>query len=213
MKTGYIYKIWDLDDTSLVYYGSTQQTVCQRMTNHRRNCKCEKSLHCSSFEIIKRNNYQYATLEKVEFEELFELRNRERFYIENNKCVNKYIPNRPFLEVAKNYRDNNKDMIKEKRDKKKDKLALYQKEYIKNNKEMVKEKCKKYCEKNKELLKQKRKKYYEKNKDMIKEKRKKYCEKNKELLKQQRKKYYEKNKELINQKQRIYRRNKRQIES
>ena len=89
MKTGYIYKIWDLDDTSLVYYGSTQQTVCQRMTNHRtpRNT-------CSSSEIIKRNNYQYATLEKVEFEEKFELKNRERFYIENNKYVNRCVPNR-----------------------------------------------------------------------------------------------------------------------
>ena len=58
------------------------------MTNHR------ATYNCSSFEIIQRNNYEYATLEKVEFEEKFELNNRERFYIENNKCVDRSVPNR-----------------------------------------------------------------------------------------------------------------------
>lgn len=119
---GYIYKIWDNDDPTLVYYGSTKQRVSGRIANHR-----NKSSGCKSKIIIERNNYQYATLEKVEYEEKFELKNRERFWIENNICVNKNIPNRTQKEYniinnqrakewyklnKKNVADNHKQIVK-----------------------------------------------------------------------------------------------------
>ena len=116
---GYIYKIWDNDDPSLVYYGSTIQQVSIRMGKHR-----DSSNSCISKIIIDRNNYQYATLEKVEYEDKFELRNRERWWVENNICVNKLIPNRTkkeyymankekFTEYAKQYNMTNKEKIAE----------------------------------------------------------------------------------------------------
>ena len=116
---GYIYKIWDNDDPSLVYYGSTIQQVSIRMGKHR-----DSSNSCISKIIIDRNNYQYATLEKVEYEDKFELRNRERWWVENNVCINKQVPNRTqkeyymankekFTEYAKQYNMTNKEKIAE----------------------------------------------------------------------------------------------------
>ncbi len=49
-----------------------------------------------------------------------ELQQRERFYIENNECVNKVIP----LRTKKQYNENNKE-----------KISDYNKEYYQDNKD------------------------------------------------------------------------------
>ena len=139
---GYIYKIWDNDDPSLVYYGSTKQQVSIRMGKHR-----EIKNACTSKIIIERNNYQYATIEKVEYEDKFELHNRERWYIENNICVNKCIPNQTQAEWCKK----NKQQLVEYRKKNKQQMA----EYRKKNKEKIAEKNKDYYEENKEKIAEK----------------------------------------------------------
>ena len=136
---GYIYKIWDNDDPSLVYYGSTKQQVSIRIAEHR---KIKNP--CTSKIIIERNNYQYATIEKVEYEDKFELHNRERWYIENNICVNKCIPNRTNAE----YRNANKQKIAECRKRNKQQMA----EYRKKNKEIIAEKQKEYQKQNKQQI-------------------------------------------------------------
>ena len=106
-KFGYVYRIID-NTNGTRYYGSTTQTVAQRMGQHRSTFKNGK-LGCSSVEILKNGNWRYETLEKVIFEEKFELRNRERCYIENNECLNKNIPNR----TDREYRIDNVDKIKQ----------------------------------------------------------------------------------------------------
>ena len=56
----------------------------------RLGCPLRKSV----LDVKTQISFGLSTLEKVEFEEKFELNNRERFYIENNKCVDRSVPNR-----------------------------------------------------------------------------------------------------------------------
>ncbi len=144
MKTGYIYKIWSVSNPEMVYYGSTQQQVCKRLNDHRRDYDRWKKtnnrrLFTSSFLIIDMGEYEYATLESMEFEEKFELKNRERFYIENNTCVNCRVPNR----TNKEWYEENREILSEKK-----------KIYAKANKEKFDDYNKKYQEENKEKIRE-----------------------------------------------------------
>ena len=102
-------------------------------------------------------------VEKVEFEDKFELHTRERFYIENNECVNKVIPTR----TTKEYREDNKEEI-----------AVKKKQYREDNKEEIAVQRKQYREDNKEEILVRNKQYREDNKDKIaiKKKEKITCE-------------------------------------
>jgi len=145
---GYIYKIYD-NTNGNVYYGSTKETVSRRMTNHRAKYKKYiegKGNFTKSYDILKNNDYSYSVVEKVEFNEKYELHQKERYYIENNECINKNIPNRTQIE--------------------------YDKEYYEKNKDKINLKCRNYRKDNNDKMKEYNKEYYEKNKDKIKEKRK-----------------------------------------
>jgi len=195
MKTGYIYKIV-CNNTNKVYYGSTTQPVCRRIATHKAKFKSyENGTHhyVSSFEIIGGGNYQYFTVEKLEFEDKFELTNKEKEYIKNNECINKIVPNRQYKEYyqdnkekqinkSKEYREANKDKIKQWREQNKDKL----KEYNQIHKDKLKEQNKEWREQNKDKIKQYKKEYYQDNKDKLKQLREQkancpHC--NKEMLK------------------------------
>ena len=86
-KVGYIYKIKD-NTNGDVYYGSTTQTVSRRITSHRSYYKAGRT-KCSSSCILKNGDWSYFTVEKFEYDEKFQLRNREQTFIDNNECVNK----------------------------------------------------------------------------------------------------------------------------
>ena len=60
--------------------------------------------------------YYGSTIQKVNnnYENKEEITTRERFYIENNTCINKTIP----LQTRREWYNKNKDLIKEKRIKK-----------------------------------------------------------------------------------------------
>jgi hypothetical protein len=109
---GIIYKI-ECNETGEVYYGSTTQSLNRRMIGHKSCCKQWKEGKCNfttSFQIIDRGNYSYNLIEIVECEDKYQLETRERFYIENNECINKYIPCR----TGKEYSEANKEVINEK---------------------------------------------------------------------------------------------------
>tara|TARA_R110002126_G_scaffold30658_1_gene99939 strand:- start:823 stop:1347 length:525 start_codon:yes stop_codon:yes gene_type:complete len=165
---GYIYKIYD-NTNGNTYYGSTQQQVSKRIADHKsdynRWVEKTKTKKCSCCIIFDNNDYSYSTVEEVNYENKWELRNRERWYIENNKCVNKNIPNR----TKKEYKSDNPDVFDE---------------YNKN-----------YYEENKVTLVKNNKNYYEENKEKILIQKKEYREKNKEKLKMKRKEKYQKKKE------------------
>jgi len=162
---GFIYKMWSKTDPSLVYYGSTSQKhVCSRITGHRtdfKRWKQGKSHFVTSFRIIETGDWDYMTLEKVFFDDPFELKNRERFYIENHDCVNKYIPNQTKeeyyienkdkrLEQMKQYNDTHKEEAKQYYIDNKDEITKYKKEYYIENKEEITKYKKQYYIENKQ---------------------------------------------------------------
>ena len=181
---GYIYKITDNTNDN-VYYGSTVSSLSHRLSQHKSQFKSWKrgeKNYISVFKIIENNDYRFECIEEVDVETMFELKNRERYYIENNECVNIIIPNR----TQKEWLQENKEAYTEwKRN--------WTKEYYIKNKDLIAEKAKKYCEENKDKILERKRIYREENKDKILEKRqertddkakydKKYCEANKEKI-------------------------------
>ena len=116
---GYIYIIWDIEDPTLIYYGSTGDVIA-RMAGHK-----SPSNTCVSKQIIERRNYEYAVLETHENIDEYDLHERESWYIRNKQCVNKQIPHRTLAEY---YQDN------------KDKLTEYATVYRQKNKDKINEK-------------------------------------------------------------------------
>jgi hypothetical protein len=147
-QLGKIYKIV-CNVTGQVYYGSTcEPTLARRLAKHAGNFKRwsegKKESHLTSFCILENNNYQIVLVEKCPCNDKMELQQRERFYIENNECVNKVIPNR--TEEEKN---------------------IYQKQYYENNKDNLIDCMKKYQQDNKEKIVKQQKQYYKDNKNEI----------------------------------------------
>ncbi len=125
----------------LVYYGSTCETLSRRLAQHR--CHYTKYLEgvggdMTSFEIIEKGNYEIVLVENYPCNSREELHRRERFYIENNECVNKRVPCR----TRKEYYEE---------------ICEKKKEYYEENREKILEKQKKYREDNREKILQKAK--------------------------------------------------------
>ena len=106
-QNGIIYKI-KCRITGEVYIGSTCQSLAVRMTKHRSDVKLldtgKKTKKCTSYDIIKRGNYEVTILEKFPTTEKFLLNQRERHYIESEECVNKVIPTRTLQEYEQTHR-------------------------------------------------------------------------------------------------------------
>ena len=95
--------------TDNVYYGSTEQTLTMRLGNHRRKYTAylNKTQHYyTAFELMK---YDDAYIELVET--CKNLKERESFYIRNNDCVNKLIPDRKTKEYRHHNYQQNRDEI------------------------------------------------------------------------------------------------------
>jgi len=191
-----IYKIV-CNITGLIYIGSTSQTLTRRIQDHKKNYKRylnEKYNFTSSFKIIENNNYDIILVEDFPCERKEQLHARERYWIENTECVNMFIPTRTYKEW---YQDN-KAKIKEKKKEYHKAYALKYKEKRKEinekNKEKIKEQAKKYREENKEKIKEYHKEYHKAYALKYKEKRKEINEKNKEKIKEYQREYYLKKK-------------------
>ena len=123
-----IYKMIDNTNDN-VYIGSTCKTLKERLISHK--CSYNRFLkglynNVKSFDIIKNNDYHIELLENCNIKTKQELFQRERYYIENNECLNKYIPGR----TDKEYREANKDKIKIYYDVNKDKINIKRNQMI-----------------------------------------------------------------------------------
>lgn len=115
-----IYKIV-CDKTGLVYYGSTVQKLSDRLSGHKRKEGNVGVNQCMTKNMI---NPKIYLVEDYPCDRKEQLLMRERYYIENNECCNLCIPGR----TRKEYREDNKEYLSEKK-----------KEYTKKNKEKKKE--------------------------------------------------------------------------
>jgi len=214
----YIYKLTDCN--GLTYYGSSENPD-ERFKGHK-----SPNSHSSSRK-MDMESLRMCVIETLpEDSTENDAKWRERWYFDNNECVNE---NRPIvsdeerIQQQKDYRTNNAetanvrtkeyykkniDLIKEKYhiyyEKNADIIKLKSKEYYEKNADIIKEKRKEYCEKNVDIIKEKSKEYYEKNVDIIKEKKKEYREKNVDIIKEKSKEYYEKNTDMFKVKNKEY---------
>jgi Mg-chelatase subunit ChlI len=157
----YIYVIYDIEDHTLTYYGSTCD-LKHRMSTH----KCLKTNVCTSKQIIERGKYEVAILETHENIDKYDLHERERWYIENKPCVNKFIPHRTKKEYYQDNKEKFTEQQKEYRQDNKEKIAERNKEYRQDNKEKIAEQKKEYRQNNKEKIAE----YYQNNKEKMNEK-------------------------------------------
>ena len=121
------------------YYGSTTQTLAQRLTQHKSKVKSGKNI--KSKEILKYNDAKILLVELYPCNSKTELEAKEAEYIRHNYCVNKCIPQR----TQKEYREDNKEQIcivkKICYNNKKDKYKKMSCDYYEKNKEYINKKC------------------------------------------------------------------------
>lgn len=136
---GKIYKIVNDELADLVYIGSTVQPLKTRLCEHRKHSKKEY-MNLSSKILFTVGKPKIILIQEYPCNNKTELEQRERYYIENIKCVNKNIPCRTKEEY---YKDNKEHILQ--------KSLLY---YLKNHKEInEKRKEKIICECGRETAK------------------------------------------------------------
>jgi hypothetical protein len=137
-----IYKLWS-PSKNLVYYGSTTQTLSQRLTDHIQHKKNNRG-NCTSYSVLDCEDYKMELVEYYSCNNKQQLLKREGEYIKTNECVNNRIAGR----TKKEYLEDNKQHVDE-----------YHKNYRENHKEELKEKYKKYCKENREISNLRQRKY------------------------------------------------------
>lgn len=169
-----IYKLVS-NSSDLVYYGSTYSKLSKRLSGHKADYKRHLNggkNYITSFKLMELGDIKIILVENFPCDNIEELISKERFYIENNECVNKVIPGR----TPKEYQEDNKDRIakrkKEYQEANKEKISEHKKiKYQENREERIKQ-VKEYSEANKEKIKKYRTEYRIKNKEEISKKRK-----------------------------------------
>lgn len=183
-QNGKIYKIWSLS-SDLIYIGSTTQELNQRLAGHVRSYKKYLKTNknkCTSYELLKLNDYKIELIELYKCDSKKELERREGIIQRENKknLVNLYIAGRTSKERLLEdgdrirerdrlrYQNNEERQNKQKKAAKeyvennRDKVITYQHQYRKDNKLKAQEYAKQYQEENKLTLSQYHQDYYKK---------------------------------------------------
>ena len=102
-----IYKLINDEMPNKIYYGSTaQKYLCSRLATHKQDSKKRKN---RSKELFEYGKVKIILVENYPCNNKLELLQREKFYIVNNKCINKSIPTRTQKEY---YQDNKQEIIR-----------------------------------------------------------------------------------------------------
>jgi len=129
-----IYKIFS-DKGDKVYYGSTIIDPSKRFYIHKYAYSYTESF-CSSFELFDLYGIDNCKLEVVEKCDISIIRSCERWWIENNECVNKILPIKTEEEIKqqkRQYREDHKEENKE-----------YYRKYREEHQDILKEYYRKY---------------------------------------------------------------------
>jgi hypothetical protein len=180
-ELGKIYKIIDNTNDN-IYIGSTcEHLLSIRLAKHRAKYRMyiknnSSSDYYTSFEILKNDDFSIILVEDYPCENKDQLRMRERYHIENSKCVNKRIDGRTDKEYGKFYREKNKEKLLQQYETNKEVIKLRHKEYRLKNRDTINEKKR---EKRKETINEisreedriRCRAYYLQNKEAINEKK------------------------------------------
>ena len=158
-KNGKIYKM--VSPSGLVYVGSTCESLAARKAKHKRCYKYWKNGNLkqqkiTSFQLFDEapNEIDIVLLESFPCDSKEQLHARERHHIESIQCVNKHIP----LRTPKEYREDNKDAIKQYRVDHRESLLQQKRDTYKLNQKELLEKQRKYYWKSRDRILQKNKK-------------------------------------------------------
>ena len=155
-KNGKIYTIRCRYDTSLIYVGSTCNTLSQRIANHKYHSK--RLPETMFYQYVKDWDDWYIELyEDFPCERKEQLEKREGEVIRQIGNLNQLIAGRTRAE----YVEENKESIKS-----------YMKSYRETNKEIIAQKKKEYAKSNSEYFKDYINQYYKSNNEQIKEQKK-----------------------------------------
>lgn len=179
---GKIYKIVN-DELNLTYYGSTTTPLYKRLYLHKTAAYKKK---CTSHKLFESGNVDIVLVENISCNNKEELHRKERYYIENNECVNRNIPTRTRteyyqdnLEYFKQYYQKNIQHYKEYYDTHKEEISGKRKEQYHNNKEHRLKYQEEYRKANKERINQYQKEHYQKHKERLRKYQRQYYQKNK----------------------------------
>lgn len=122
----------------LQYFGSTTRTVLYRYKEHVQQYN-KKNNHCKSNVLFDTYGTVNTFVELLETCEEDNRKEREGWYIRNNECVNRAIPDRTQVEYNKEYHKENRDARnarqKECHKQNRDAYNAYQREYRKENRD------------------------------------------------------------------------------
>jgi hypothetical protein len=169
-------KIYELNGSGLRYVGSTIKDLKERFGDHRthyKRWKEDRTKYISSFQLFELGYVEIRLLEEYPCDNKKELHARERYWIEQGKCVNMVIPGRT------------------------------KKEWYEANIETISQREKKWREANKELITQRNKEYHQTHQEALLQRKKKYYQTHQEALLKQQEEYREAHRDQINQKRRL----------
>jgi hypothetical protein len=204
-QLGKIYKIV-CNTTGLTYYGSTcEPTLARRLVAHRssyQHWKSTKKGYVTSFKVMKNKNYDIVLVELVPSDNKMELHKRERFYFENNECVNKNLPISNEFELSAEgvaqymiqYRVENIE-----------KITQLKADYYANNREKISISSALSYSENREKIKASSSLYYSENREKIAARDTQYRFENKEKIAAKNALYRAENKEKIAVRDALYR--------
>lgn len=89
---GHVYKIWSLKGDKVYYGSTTHKYPISRFILHKSQYNCNR-LGCSSLELFEEYGVEHCLFQIVEeCNTKEECREREKWWIQNNTCVNKCLP-------------------------------------------------------------------------------------------------------------------------
>jgi hypothetical protein len=181
-QKGKIYTIRNNHDKSLIYVGSTIQSLSQRMVAHRSDSKKDKDKDRKIYQHIggKWEDWYIELYELFPCNSKEELCKREGEVIREIGTLNNLLPGR----TPKEYYQDNHERYKEYREENKEKKIEYDKQYRELNVEKKRENDRLYREKNEEAVKQKKREYHIKNRERINAKSSLFYQNNKEKYKE-----------------------------
>ena len=135
---GKIYELYNKNTNEMIYIGSTIQPLYKRLGGHKYDCKKK---NCPIYKYIKENNIEYGIR-----------------LIENFPCNNKEELLKKEGEKQREYKDKILNVCI---------AGRTDKEYREDNKDKIKEKKKEYHQENKDEINKKRRKHRKENKDEI----------------------------------------------
>ena len=144
-----IYKL-TVPDGSLVYYGSTVQYLRKRLHHHKENWekyKKGKKGCIMSFKLFETGlKVDIFLVEQFPCNDKEQLRARERFFIENNECVNKVVPGRSYQEWYQENKEEIKEKVRNYRNENYEVVRIREQDYNQNRRDKTKANFKYTCQ-------------------------------------------------------------------